>query len=502
VAFIGYAFLQELPDISAFAPRKPALVKPVTRVEATPTWLAVPKHVAPTSDSPLEHVLFALKHEGVNLQILAQVLPRIAAEDLVAAIRSAPGAIYLRKACYLWELFSERRLEDLPAITGAPALLFDPKRYVTGPTVRASRWRVAFNGLGSPHYCATVERTAGIEAALASDILGRVTAFLDGLAPGMLDRTLAWAYLHETQESFAIERESPSEDKAHAFVRLLKQAHERRALSEDYLAELQAATISNPFLKAFAFRTEQNWLGGSGSGATGVTYIPPPPELARELMSELMAFANASARQVNALVAATVISFGFVFIHPFMDGNGRLSRFLFHQTLCQSGRLADGLVLPISIAMRKHEADYMRALQDFSARARRSWRVTWFDAERFDFKFLGHDSIYRYWDATSAVEFGLAMAREALELELMNETRFIARFDAIARAVNDRFDVRGSDLSQLIVACLQNHNVISKRRKDQFALAVPQPVFDLIESLAHAIAADEAAKEASATAIE
>jgi|CXWL01.1.fsa_nt_gi hypothetical protein len=72
-------------------------------------------------------------------------------------------------------------------------------------------------------------------------------------------------------------------------------------------------------------------------------------------MGELMTFANDSAKQVDALVSAAVISFGFVFIHPFMDGNGRLSRFLFRQTLCQSGRLADGVLLPILSAVRKHD---------------------------------------------------------------------------------------------------------------------------------------------------
>jgi hypothetical protein len=35
--------------------------------------------------------------------------------------------------------------------------------------------------------------------------------------------------------------------RAHSFVRLLQQAHDRRPLTEDYLAELQSATISNPY---------------------------------------------------------------------------------------------------------------------------------------------------------------------------------------------------------------------------------------------------------------
>lgn len=481
---IGYAFLQAQPSITAFPPRCPAQVKPVTRVEATPTFLAIPRSVAPTSSDPLEHVLFALKHEGVNLQILAQTLRLISPDDLLTALRAAPGGIYIRKACYLWELLTGGHLQDLPAISGAATDLFDPKRYVTGASRPNPRWRVNFNGIGTPRYCATVERTDEIEAGLAGDLLSRVNDFLGSLNAGILDRTLQWAYLSETQDSFAIERESPTEDKAHGVVRLLRQAHDRRPLTEDYLADLQSATISNPFDKAFAFRSEQNWLGTSGSGAAGVTYIPPPPDLTRELMGELMTFANTTAKDVDPIVAASVISFGFVFLHPFMDGNGRLSRFLFHQALCQSGRLADGLVLPVSVAIKKHEADYLRTLQAYSLQARQRWRVMWIDADKYEFKFQADDSIYRYWDATTAVQFGLRMAREALDIVLKRETEFIARYDRIFQAVNDRFDLRGSDLSQLIVMCLKNDNVVSKKRRDKFGPRVPAGVFDFIESLA------------------
>jgi hypothetical protein len=90
----------------------------------------------------------------------------------------------------------------------------------------------------------------------------------------MMDHALSWAYLHETDSSFAIEKEAPSEDKARQFVELLKQAHEPRELSEDYLVELQNVTITNPFDKAASFRYEQNWLSGPGRGASSVTYLP------------------------------------------------------------------------------------------------------------------------------------------------------------------------------------------------------------------------------------
>jgi hypothetical protein len=102
--------------------------------------------------------------------------------------------------------------------------------------------------------------------------------------------------------------------------------------------------------------------------------------------------------------------------------------------------------------------------------------------------------MYRYWDATAQVEFGFRMAEQALEVELRQETRFLERYVAISAAVNERYDVRGSDLSTLIVSCLDNGGIISRRRRDQFAARVPVDVFALIEALAGRMAPDDATK--------
>jgi len=484
MAAVGYEFLRESLGLSAFEPPRPALIKPVTRIEPADTFLAVPRDVAPESGDPLEHTLFALKHEGVNLQILAEALPKIDASSLLAGLRRQPTGGYIRTACYLWERLTGNQLTDLPEIGGATVELFDSARYITGPPRRDARWRVSFNGLGSIDYCATVERTSALQAAMASDILGRAKEFVNTLGKTMLDRALAWAYLHETEDSFAIERETPSEDKARMFIALLHQAHEGRPLSENYLVELQNSVLTNPFYRAAGYRTEQNWLRGAARGAAGITYVPPAPELVPALMGELESFANAAAQEVDPVVAASVISFGFVFIHPFMDGNGRLSRFLFHHALCRSGRLEKGLLLPVSVAMKRNEDDYLATLQGYSKPARERWSVRWIDEDDYDMRFNGHPAIYRYWDATSCVEFGCRMAQQALEVDLRKETQFLARYDRIVRAVDERFDVRGSDLATLVVSALDNGGKVSKRRRKQFDGRVPDAVFDYIEEVA------------------
>lgn len=479
---IGYEWLRRSLDLTAFEVRHPARVRPVTRVLPGDGLLAVPAHVAPQGDDPFDHVLFALKHEGVDLQVLAQALPRVADERLAEVLAQTPNGQYIRVACFLWERFTGRMLPSTARIGGRYVEVFDPERYVTGPARRDPRWRVSFNGLGTLHYCATVRRTPAIREGMASDILGRSQDFAASLGPAMLDRALAWAYLHETEDSYAIENERPGEDRARAFVQLLQQAHERKPLTEEYLAELQSSTVTNPFDKAVQFRTGQNWLRGPERGAMGVSYVPPGPDLAAELMQELMVFANEAPGHVDPIVAASVASFGLVFIHPFMDGNGRLSRFVFHQALCNSGQLAKGFLLPVSVAMKRHEADYLAALQSFSRPARERVQVTWIDEGEYRFRFVADDAIFRYWDATACAEFGFRMAAQALDVELKQETRFLSRYDEVVRRVNERADLRGSDLGTLAMICLDNDGTISHRKRKRFADRVPEGVFDLIES--------------------
>lgn len=486
---IGYEWVRNHCDLDALPPRRPALIRPVTRIEHLDDHVAVPARMAPGADADtLDHLLFALKHEQINLAILMEAMRHVPVQRVADAFRQTPGGAYTRLAAFFWEAGNGIQLEDLPAATGAVIDVFDPARFITGQDQRNARWRVNFNGLGNLAYCATVERTTAINDALQRPVLDRANQVLGSMDATIRDRALEWAYLSETRGSFEIEGEVPGASKQAAFVRILQQAHLREPLSEDYLAALQNTAITNPLQQALAFRHEQNHLARSDISAAGVTYVPPPPALARELMDALMEWSNHHLDGVSPLIAASVVSFGFVFIHPFMDGNGRLSRFLLHQTLCRSGALANGLILPVSVAMKKHEAEYLAVLQQFSRPMREKWDVRWIDAAQFEYRYLGnpHYDAYRYWDATPAAEFCLKMAELALDDELRNETGFLIRYDFAHRAVDEAYDLVNTDLATLLISAFQNGGVVSRRRRDQFQHRVPDAAFGFIEEAVRA----------------
>jgi hypothetical protein len=182
-------------------------------------------------------------------------------------------------------------------------------------------------------------------------------------------------------------------------------------------------------------------------------------------------------------VHAAVVSFAFVFIHPFMDGNGRLSRFLLHHCLGQSGLLPPQFLLPVSVAMKKHEAQYLQALTAFSKPARELCRVTWAGDEHYAYDWRPDaDAWFRYMDLTDAAVFTLDMAAASLDTHMRQEVAFLGLFDQVKRHIDARHDLRGSDLATLIITTFQNGGTLSQNRRKRFADRVQPHVLDAVEA--------------------
>jgi Fic family protein len=165
-----------------------------------------------------------------------------------------------------------------------------------------------------------------------------------------------------------------------------------------------------------------------------------------------------------------------------MDGNGRLSRFLIQHCLGQSGQLPAGFLLPLSVAMNKHEDQYLQALIAFSKPARALCDVTWAGDDNYSYSWKPDaDLWFRYMDLTEAVVFTLDMAKSALDIHLRQEVSFLTLFDEACKYINARHDLRGSDLATLIVTAFQNEGKLSNNRRKRFADRVQAHVLDDIE---------------------
>ena len=498
---IGYEFLLSKIGIPMMPLQQPACIKPVTRVESLPEMLAIPRHVAPDDDSILSHVLFALRYETIQIPVLEQALRLVPADELEAALARQPQGGYLRRAAFFWEKANNKSLSLPHETTGGNYLeIFNPDEYYTGQIwERSQKFRVVFNGVGPYEYCPVVKRDAGLEQA-GLDILTRLDEWIrDPNNAQMLDRVTNWAYLSETRNSYAIEDEVPTPDKEQSFLQAMNRLRDKMPLSEEYLVQLQNTVISNPIKVEFQFRASQNWLQRGGRGATGVRYIPPDPDSMITLMNGFMRMANAE-DDVPPLVKAALVSFGFVFIHPFIDGNGRISRLLAHHTLNCKGALPDvngsPAILPLSVAMKKNENEYLNALESFSRPARNLWSVTHISDADFIFEFKSSPQIYAHWSGQRAAEFLTACAGEALEQSLIEEAAYLQAYDQAFQKIDRTYDLPNRTINLLIQWIHQNNCRMPERRKSARELLQLKPgQLDEIEAIVmDAFRADEAAE--------
>ena len=108
------------------------------------------------------------------------------------------------------------------------------------------------------------------------------------------------------------------------------------------------------------FRRSQNWIGGTRPG--NALFVPPPPELVMDLLSDLEAFIHADTPDIPSLIKAGLVHVQFETIHPFLDGNGRLGRLLITLLLCTQGILKEP-ILYLSLYFKTHRQHYYDLLQ-------------------------------------------------------------------------------------------------------------------------------------------
>ena len=95
--------------------------------------------------------------------------------------------------------------------------------------------------------------------------------------------------------------------------------------------------------------------------------------------------------------------------------------------------------------------------------------------------FLGHEALYRYWDATIQSEFLYKMAVEALDVHLQEEVDFLERFDKLDRAVNDEFDISQA-LRLLMIQVYLKQGRLSNNFRKKFADKMPIEAMDWLET--------------------
>ena len=111
---VGYSALVEAFRLEVLRPARTCFVRKrgsdrITRQEAGRVEDLYPTRYDP-GEAWTDHLTFALKHEGVNLEILAALFRHAPDSELTAWVNASPTGRYTRLAWFLYEWLLERRL--------------------------------------------------------------------------------------------------------------------------------------------------------------------------------------------------------------------------------------------------------------------------------------------------------------------------------------------------------------------------------------------------------
>src|SRR5690606_38892454 len=114
--------------------------------------------------------------------------------------------------------------------------------------------------------------------------------------------------------------------------------------------------------------------------------------------------------------------------------------------------------------------------------ARQLCQVTWAGDEHYHYEWVPEaDTWFRYMDLTESVSFTLTMAEASLDTHMRKAVELLGMFDRVKRHINQRHDLRGSDLATLIVTIFQSGGTLSNNRRKRYADRVLDHVLDAIE---------------------
>lgn len=436
-----------------------------TRIENDAVYEYYPKNYG--ADNLFENLKFAMRYEPIDLSVLRAAFKKIEAQEIENWVLSERTGIYARKIWYLYELITGEILDvpDVPP-TGYADLL-NPKLQLTGSPVQIRRQRINDNLLGDRDYCPLIRLTETLKTAMAEGLDKQIETIVEETDPVILARAVSYLYTRETKSSFAIEGETVSKTRAERFVAALSRAAEFNAGSKESFIELQNQIV-DPRFAARDWRDLQNYVGQTMSDySEQVHFVCPKPEDVPALMDGWMRFVKRlQSSNIDPICAAAAMSFGFVFIHPFEDGNGRIHRFLIHHELARSGFAPPKLVFPVSAVMLRERAAYDRVLESYSSAV---LPFAEFNLDERGEMTVENETgdLYRYWDATRFAEFLYACVGETLRRDLREELGFLKIFDRALQAVMNVVDMPDRRASLLVRLIMQNRGMLSKNKREK-----------------------------------
>ena len=502
--WIGYRWLAERYNVSAVQPfrAQSAIAGSRATVREGGYVREFYTPVARPANTLAGHLAFALKHEGIHLEFLARLFEVAPAADLEAWIAAEPTGQYVRRAGFLYEYLTGRQLAFPGVATGNYVTALDEKTYLTASQpVNNPRWRVRDNLPGTRDYCPLVLRTARVRQAEQYDCAQHLADLEVEFGADVLQRSAIWLTIKESRANFAIEHEEQHVDRVRRFAAVMEQrcGQYEEPLSEGALGALQAQ-ILGPRATRYGVRRSPVFVGEVDGFTEVVHYIAPHWNDAPALLSGLREFASRTAG-VSALVRAAVLSFGFVYIHPMSDGNGRISRFLINDVLRRDQAIPAPFVLPVSatiISSIVNRRGYDQVLELFSRPLMRKYAEAW----RFGAEQVAEDGVYynlqfdayqdalpawRYPDMTDHVEYLAEVVQTTIEQEMRKEANYLRNLRMARERIKMVIEGPDGDIDRILRSVRDNGGKVSNKLLREFPILADKAMTNEVEAIIQAV---------------
>jgi hypothetical protein len=436
------------------------------------------------------HLTFHLKHEVLHLELLARVFNQIDPLELASWISAEPSGQYARRAGFLFEWLTGLELQMDGTTAGSYVDVVDSQKLVAaseGLAVPNKRWRVRDNLPGTRAFCPLIRKTPDAQQAMALDVPQLLRTLAAEFGEDVLMRSAVWMTLRESKSSFAIEGEADQLDRIQRFAAVLARRTGQGAwpLDDAALAQLQSEILGNRVtLQQFGVRKSPVFVGEVVRYQEVVHYVAPPFEDMAAMLDGLKVFLERTAGQ-STVMRSAVAAFGFVYMHPLADGNGRLHRFLMNDVLRRDGAVQAPMVLPVSSLISNHAADrraYDDILDSVSAPLMRALtgqyafapgQTVYADGIQSNFVFSGDEvarPVWRYLDLTPHVLYLADVLERTIKEDMREESRYL-RSHAFARAsIKEIVEIPDAQIDRVIRSVQANQGKLSNVLRDEMPI--------------------------------
>ncbi|MCE2782572.1 Fic family protein [Limnohabitans sp.] len=416
------------------------------------------------------HLTFHLKHEVPHLEMLSRLFDRVDTAELVAWIEGEPSGQYARKAGFWYEWLTGRTLDVQLPIAGTYVDVLDENKLVAASADQAvpnRRWRVRDNLPGSTAFCPVVRKTNDVHEALSVDLQRLLNDLALEFGGDVLMRSAVWMTLRESKSSFAIEGEADQADRIQRFADVLARRTGVGALPIDNasLAQLQTEILGRrTTLRQLGIRQSPVFVGEVVRYQEVVHYVAPPAEDLQAMLDGMAVFWTRTQGQ-SALMRSAVLAFGFVYIHPLADGNGRVHRFLVNDVLRRDGVVKEPMILPVSSLITRDSAERRAydGVLDVISRPLMSalsgaygfalGQTAYPDGIESNFEFDGNNTarpVWRYLDLTRHVVYLADVLVRTIRDDMREESRYLQQHAQARAAIKDIVEMPDMQIDRII----------------------------------------------------